>query len=96
MKLGAFFSGTISCDFYKPKSRQCGPAAVRFSHRVDLGILAALGPGLSHPVQVLDIVPKVPRAGIEPATRSDSRHKSLALELTLASCCQESPLGTRR
>ena len=55
-----------------------------------------LAPGLSHPVQVLDIVPKVPRAGIEPATRSDSRHKSLALELTLASCCQESPLGTRR
>ena len=53
-----FFSGTISCDFYEPKSRQCGPAAVRFSHRVDLGILAELGPGLSHPVQVLDIVPK--------------------------------------
>jgi hypothetical protein len=52
------FSGTISCDFYEPKSRQCGPAAVRFSHRVYLGILAVLGPGLSHPVQVLDIVPK--------------------------------------
>ena len=56
-------------------------------------IVAVVALTLSHPAQVLDIVQKCLGRESNPRPAVTSATKSLALELALASCCQESPLG---